>query len=413
MVTGDSVAYVGGTRGIELPRRDDAGVRRPHQPAKPKTTGLDWDAITPTCNGCDQKSGQLAEGGLCPTCRGVKPTKPKKTRRTAFGAVELPEDELLRRFTGNDDTQLGRDLAELEAEDPTVTAAAARLDDAVARAILPEDHVRPENLRTGIHLVDEAPAQSEPADSSPAPGGVAPPVEPPAPSATSAADEGERPRAASAGEVAPKPDVDEDHTPPYLRRLQQVQQAQRVSKPDPAPKPADNITHLPPRYSPEANLNAQLEHAARVLRDTADSNDHVVRLLRLNVLSAIEALHLYTQLYQTTAPAPLPAKSPAGAGPHSTEPVITGPGGDRPAARTEGEAAARPATKKKRHSRFDTHRDEIVRRYLAGESCSSIGADFDADQGSINSYLRREEIPIRSRSDAARLRHTHPTGDTP
>lgn len=141
------MAYAGGTTHRPLPRRDDA-ARTPHtQEARPRLTGLDWDALTPTCSGCGKKSGQLGDGALCPDCRGVAPTNPKPGKRKAY--VELPPEELGRRFTG-DDTRLGRDLADLEATDPNVASAAVALDKATQRLTDPEGHAQP--AAASIHL---------------------------------------------------------------------------------------------------------------------------------------------------------------------------------------------------------------------------------------------------------------------
>ncbi|HEY1177564.1 MAG TPA: hypothetical protein VGF17_15510, partial [Phytomonospora sp.] len=97
MVSGTSVTYVGGTSHRPLPRVDDNSRRNAHtHQVRPKSTGLDWDALTPTCAGCGQKSGQLGDGGLCPPCRGVVPTPPK-TRKSTY--APLPDDEIERRFT--------------------------------------------------------------------------------------------------------------------------------------------------------------------------------------------------------------------------------------------------------------------------------------------------------------------------
>lgn len=363
---GNAAPYVGGTQGIALPRRDDPGVRRNHEPAKPRPTGLDWDALTPVCKGCGQRSGQLAEvkgaGELCPPCRGVKPTKAKKGKRTGYAAVQLPEDELLRRFTGPDDTQLGRDLAELEATDPDVAAAAAALDGATARITRPDDHVQaPKDPRKAGNQGGPTTRGSAPRATSPSsiPGSV--------PGAGSAAHQEKNPAAA------------------------------QEMRPDAAAGLPDNVTALPPRYSDEANLDAQVDHAERVLRDTAGSDDHVVRLLRLNVLSALEALYLYTQLYVPQTPAPAASPRPAGAGPHppkaTTEPSPSELGGaGRPAARTEGEAVARPATTRgRRVMDTDEARRQRAERRRTGPTTRGVTVDEPAI---VREYLAGDSAPV-------------------
>jgi len=386
---GNAAPYVGGTQGIELPRHDDTGVRRDHTPAKPKPTGLNWDALTPICKGCGQRSGQLGAGELCPPCRGVNPTKPKKTRRTAYGAVELPEDELLRRFTGPDDTQLGRALADLEATDPDVAAAAGALNDAAARLTRPDDHIQaPKDPH-------KAGNQGRPTTRSSAPRATSPSSDPgSAPGAGSAAHQEKNPAAA------------------------------QEMRPDAAAGLPDNVTELPLPYSDAANLDAQIQHAERVLRATAGSDDHVVRLLRLNVLSAIEALHLYTQLHtprHTQTPAPV-TSTPAGAGQTtpqtSVEPNPPGLGGaGRPAARTEGEAVARPAstTSAPRRRVMDTDEarrqrrrggshvdvDRIVTLYTDGKTIKQVHEETGYATATIRRHLIDRGIPLRKRGPIA------------
>ncbi|CAI9417245.1 hypothetical protein [Nocardioides sp. T2.26MG-1] len=293
MVTGTPLAYVAGTSHRPIPMATDSGVRRTtHTEPTPKPTGLDWDAITPTCTSCSQRSGQLGPGGLCPTCRGVQPTTGKKTRKQGYAAAQLPEDELLRRFTGPDDTPLG-------------------------------------------HL-----------------------------------------------EVDPEPTHEEEPAghPARAELEDEVQHVQRAAQ--------------LPTYSPEANLAAQIEHAARVLRDTADAQHPATRLLRLNAIAALEALHLFHQLNHTYAPAPThPTPTPVGAGQTSPEPLSAsqGLGGGRPAARTEGEAVARPAT----HRRVDA--DRIVALYTAGKYMNEIQSETGNAVSTIKRVLIDAGVQIRPR----------------
>lgn len=151
MVTGTPVGYVAGTTHIQIPLATDTPRRTAHEPARPKPTGLDWANLRPTCTGCHEKSSEVLEG-LCPTCRGVTPTKTRKTKpasssgRTVF--QHLDDDEIARRFTAptDENANLAADLDQLEHTDPDVAAAAAGLDDLADRATHPDDHVRPEHL---------------------------------------------------------------------------------------------------------------------------------------------------------------------------------------------------------------------------------------------------------------------------
>lgn len=336
MVTGDNMAYIGATGGRPIPLATDQRIRPAHAPqTKPKPTGLDWDALTPACSGCGQKSGQLGAGALCPTCRGVTPTptprakveKGKKKRRPEYAAPELPEDELLRRFTAPDDNRLAEDLADLEAP-----------------AVAPVSTVeQPE------------PEQPQPVDAAPDQQPVEDPIDEP-----------------------------EDHTPAYLRRLTTARN----------PEPVATVTDLPLQYSPEANLDAQVAHAERVLRASHGTTDPVARLLRLNAITAIEALHLHTELHHPTLAEP----NPPGLGEAS-----------RPAARSLGEDGARPAAKRKRSSRLDPHRDDIVALYKAGTSPAQLGATYGTSDVTIRAFLTRAGVTLRNRSQAQLLNRRRKT----
>lgn len=59
------------TEGRPLPKRDDAAPLHPAHERNPKRSGLDWDAITPRCKLCDQRSSQLNLDSHCPSCAAV------------------------------------------------------------------------------------------------------------------------------------------------------------------------------------------------------------------------------------------------------------------------------------------------------------------------------------------------------
>jgi hypothetical protein len=153
MVTGTSVHYVSatGTGHIPLPRGDNQPRRTAHAPQPPRPTGLDWDALKPTCSSCGTKSSELVET-RCPTCRGVTPTKTPRAKPANSGRMtftQLDNDQVERRFTPTEPAPtagLGADLDHLEATDSDVAAAVASLDDVTDRITRPDDHVRPEHL---------------------------------------------------------------------------------------------------------------------------------------------------------------------------------------------------------------------------------------------------------------------------
>lgn len=97
MVTGTSVTYIAGNGHRPIPKADDTVYRKAHTPKPKKPTGLDWDAITPRCTTCGQKSGQLDNTDTCPPCRGIQPNPTRRVRQ--HGAYEQRPEELERRFT--------------------------------------------------------------------------------------------------------------------------------------------------------------------------------------------------------------------------------------------------------------------------------------------------------------------------
>ena len=329
MVTGTSLTYVAGDGHRPIPMAGDAPSRRAHAPKPRKPTGLDWDALTPSCKECGEKSGQLDNTDTCPDCRGVQPKPATPVRQ--HGAYEQTPEEIATRFTAPDNTALGRDLRDLEAEDPVVAAAAAAYDDHVDRVTRPDDHA-------------QAPQTSTPA--------------------------------------APT------DTPSTAEHEVDVQRAG---------------VEPPPVYSNEANLAAQLQHVTRVLTDTADHSHPAVRLLRLNAIAAIEALHLFVEMNHAHAAAPATLISPAGAAPHSPEPVSIGLGGERPAAGAEGEAARQPATRRRPvASNIDT--DRIVELYTAGKYMREIHETTGHAVSTIKRALLDAGVEIRPRGPKAGAR---------
>lgn len=150
MVTGASLAYVAGSGHIPIPLATDQPRRTAHEPTRPKPTGLDWDALRPTCTSCSTKSSEVLNG-RCPTCRGVKPTKTKAKKPSNSGRMvfeHLDDDAVERRFTAPTGARaaLADDLDHLEHDDPDVATAAATLDDIADQIVRPDDHVRPEHL---------------------------------------------------------------------------------------------------------------------------------------------------------------------------------------------------------------------------------------------------------------------------
>lgn len=304
-VRGNALAYTGGTTGRPLPHAGDTTRRGTHTPPAPKKAGLDWDALTPTCKGCGEKSSQLGPGELCPTCRGTTETKvfgkQKTVGDTAYG--QYSEADVERRYV--DDTRLGRDLAELEETNPAVAAAADSLALVLDQITHPEDHAQPGRpcgcSAKGRHRLTcptKTPQAAEEAPSTPR-------------------------------EVEPQPITIAASTAP-------------------APRPAAAPT-------PDQELQAQIAHATRVLSDTFSLTNPAAQLLRRNALSALEALHLFNQMYpenprgRARSRQPLSsvgagserevgAASPAG----QTTECTSGPLGEQPEGGASGEAARPP-----------------------------------------------------------------------
>ncbi|WP_435744956.1 hypothetical protein [Nocardioides sp. SYSU DS0663] len=300
--TGDSVAYVGGAKGLDIPRADGHVYRQAHA-TKKKATGLDWDALTPTCKGCGEKSGQLDAASHCPTCRGEAPKPlPIAARGRNQTYAEAHPDDLAQRFNAptdpppSDDTPLGRDLADLEATDPKVAASAARLQDTINRITRPDDHVRPENL-----------------------------------------------------------DADQ---------------------------PASV-------YTEQANLQAQLDHATRVLRDTATSAHPAVKVLRANAIGALEALHLIHHLHQTPAAA-------------SSTGVNAAAGHTSAAGTGKGKPTRRPANRQHNGPVRLQLPADTVDRYRAGATTTQLANELGVSIPTVRRWLLDHGVQLR----AARVDYT-------
>jgi transposase len=83
MPTGAAVHYVAGSGHRPLPTAADRPYDGPHDtPRRPR--GLDWDALTPACRTCGEKSRRLDRNDICPTCVGpVAPPPVPKVRKPA------------------------------------------------------------------------------------------------------------------------------------------------------------------------------------------------------------------------------------------------------------------------------------------------------------------------------------------
>ena len=131
---GNATSYSNHSGFIVPKLADDVIYRKAHDPRPPKPTGLDWDALTPTCSGCSQKSGQIDGTGLCPSCRGDKAVNPIQANVTTTGRgtyQELDDHDVAHRFTAPTQTPQAaepaptpRTVVEPEATTPAVAAAA-------------------------------------------------------------------------------------------------------------------------------------------------------------------------------------------------------------------------------------------------------------------------------------------------
>lgn len=166
---GNAVGYASARTHVPLPVVDDKSYRAAHQPQESRDRStFDWEWNKEACTTCTAKvpKSHLVDG-VCRTCRGDLPNTPAQptaqpTAQSRSGHTyqtftdtdieqryqprERPTLQPVQQLPPHDGTRLGRDLAELEATDPDVAAAAASLDDAIARITRPEDHVKPERL---------------------------------------------------------------------------------------------------------------------------------------------------------------------------------------------------------------------------------------------------------------------------
>lgn len=131
---GNALPYAAGTTSRPLPIHDPTAphVRAEH---KPRPAGLDWDAHTPTCQLCTQKSGQIDHTGLCPACRGVASTTPSTAAGQVGGGRHgnvqmLDEQQVTEKFTAPTSTP------------PTLAMKAARASNQVEELTTPVSIVR-------------------------------------------------------------------------------------------------------------------------------------------------------------------------------------------------------------------------------------------------------------------------------
>lgn len=118
MVTNEGAVgvHIGGRTGIPLPTPDTAGYHS-HMQAARKATGLDWEAITPRCSACGERSGQLDASSLCPPCRGVTlrsvqtPHPPTADpSKSAHTYQTVTDDDIIARFTAPTTPKLGAEV---------------------------------------------------------------------------------------------------------------------------------------------------------------------------------------------------------------------------------------------------------------------------------------------------------------
>lgn len=104
MVTGDPIGYVAAAGHRPIPLATDQNRRAPHaaQPAKPKSTGLDWDHIERLCLICDRRRpGRLTPEGACADCAPhVTPsTAPARTQTSDRTYAQMDPADVEAKFT--------------------------------------------------------------------------------------------------------------------------------------------------------------------------------------------------------------------------------------------------------------------------------------------------------------------------
>lgn len=75
MPTGAAVHYVAGSGHRPVPTADQNPYTGPREHAR-KPRGLDWDALTPRCRECGEKSTRLNRDDRCPSCAEPAPDEP-------------------------------------------------------------------------------------------------------------------------------------------------------------------------------------------------------------------------------------------------------------------------------------------------------------------------------------------------
>ncbi|GAB2762871.1 WhiB family transcriptional regulator [Nocardioides pakistanensis] len=258
--------YVGGANGdthYPLPNPDRVVHIEPRAHAKPS---IDWDEIRRRHDERRRAEGTLDDQPATTVvqlrCRWCRQVADELTNDLCPGCVADAEAK----FTAPDTTVLGQDLADLEAEDPKVAAAAASYNAMVDRIIHPEDHAHLE--------VTELPTegkQGQPTTGSSAPG------------ATATSSQSGRAPARTAGSSTTQ---EKDPEPTRETR----------------PTVGSGLLDVP-------------AYCEQLLRETANERGVLVQLLRNNALAALAALDLvvhpideqHTPLTPVAVPAPNPA----------------------------------------------------------------------------------------------------------
>lgn len=166
----------------------------------------------------------------------------------------------------------------------------------------------------------------------------------------------------------------------------------RVTRPDDYAQPPA----VTPFWDEAANLDAQVTHAARVLRDTYASTHPAVRLLRASTIAALEALHLLHELHPQTPAAAPPSPRHAAAGPTSAA-GQEGEASRKPAPRRHVTAAPKPVRPRRTSPNTRNPVDEtaIVTEYQAGDSAPDIARRHGCGAKRIREILDRHGVQRR------------------